>query len=57
MLLLLAADFFKIKISKSLSGKLSVSNSFDLDQNRHSLRPDLGPKSLHGSFADDESGH
>ena len=37
-----SANFFK----KILSGTLSVLNSLDSDQDRHSVGPDLGPNCL-----------
>ena len=52
-------DFFKINFfPKNLSGTLSVSNSLDPDQVRHSVGPDLVPISLEEKLsADNKSRH
>ena len=38
--------FFKIKVFEKKKITISVSNSFDLDQARHLVGPDLGPNCL-----------
>ena len=48
-----SADFFsKLLFFKKISRTLSVSNSLDPDQDRHSVGPDLGPSSLQRLLAD-----
>ena len=50
MLLLPSADIFKINFFKIFF--LGVSNSLDLDQDRHSVGPELYTNCLHRSSAD-----
>ena len=53
MLLLLSADFFKIKLfQKNHSGTQMECHGLDQDQDRHSLGPDLGPNCLQRLSAD-----
>ena len=53
-LVLSSADFSKSIFSKnSFRNAISVSNSLDPDQARHSVRPDLGPNCLQRLSADD----
>ena len=47
--------FFKINVLKnSFRNTIRVSNSFDPDQDRHSVGPDLGPNCLQRLLADDK---
>ena len=46
--------FFKINFFKK---NLSLSDSLDPDQDRHSVSPDLGPNCLQRLSTDDKSGH
>ena len=54
---LLSADFFFkiIFFENSFRNNMRVSNSFDPDQARHFVGPDLGPNFLQKSSADDTS--
>ena len=46
-MLLSPADFFQcLLFQKIISGTLPVLNGFDLDQDRRSVCPDLGPNNL-----------
>ena len=56
MLLFSFADFFQNQLfQKIISGKLSVSNDLDPDEDRHSVGPDLVPNCLQRLSADDKS--
>ena len=54
MLLLLSADFFQNQLfhKNSFRNTIRVSKGLDLDQNRHSVGPDLGPNCLQKLSAD-----
>ena len=51
--LIFKMNFFK----KSIRNTVRVSNSLDLDQDRHFVGPDLGPNCLQKLSADDKSCH
>ena len=57
MLLLPAADFFKIKTfsKNSFRNTIRVSNGLDPDQDQHSVEPDLEPNCLQKLSADEKS--
>ena len=56
MLLLSSADFFQKQLfkQKSLRNTMKVSNGLGLNQDLHTVGPDLGPKSLQRLSADDK---
>ena len=57
VILLSSVDFFQDQLfkKKSFRNTIRVSNGFDPDQDRHSVRPDLGPNCLQKISADDKS--
>ena len=58
MIFLSSADIFKINfLIKLFWNIIRVSNSLDLDQDQHSVGPDLGPNCLQRLSVDDRSRH
>ena len=52
MLLLSSADFFHFFFNKCFRNTIGVSNGLNLDQDQHSVSPDLGPNCFQKLSAD-----